>query len=101
MPIGIKYFSPVIPITSGCLPFESHLWLVLCNPFAIGYVTEFPVFRPNQYFFDHHLREGEEKWECYARVVRDIIANQMKIKLSNGVQIEDKFEYRKLILKNK
>jgi hypothetical protein len=25
----------------------------------------------------------------------------MKIKLENGVQIEDKFEYRKIILKNK
>ena len=75
MPIGIRYYSPVIPITTGCLAFESHLWLVLCNPFSIGHVTEFPVFKPNQFFFDNHLKEGEEKWECYARVVRDIIAS--------------------------
>ena len=54
MPIGIRYYSPVIPITTGCLAFESHLWLVLCNPFAIGHVTEFPVFKPNQFFFDNH-----------------------------------------------
>jgi len=51
MPIGIKYYSPVIPLTSGCLPFETHFWLALCNPFAIGYVTEFPVFKPNDFFF--------------------------------------------------
>ena len=85
MPIGIKYYSPVIPLTSGCLPFETHLWLALCNPFAIGYVTEFPFFKPNDFFFKKFLKEGEEKWECYARIMRDIISTQMKIKLENGV----------------
>ena len=30
-----------------------------------------PVFKPNEYFWKHHWREGkEEKWEAYARAVR-------------------------------
>ena len=74
MPIGIKYYSSVIPITSGCLPFETHLWLVMCNPFAVAHITEFPVFKPNDHFFNNFLKEGEKKWECYARVVREIMA---------------------------
>ena len=36
----------------------------------------YPVFKPNQYFWDNHWQEGkEEKWQAFARVVReDIIA---------------------------
>ena len=33
-----------------------------------------PVFKPNDYFWEHHWKqEGtvtEEKWETYARVIR-------------------------------
>lgn len=32
-----------------------------------------PIFRPNEFFWKNHQKEGEEKWETYARVLRDII----------------------------
>ena len=41
MPIGIKYDSGVIPISSGCMPFESHMALAASNPFAFVPI-EFP-----------------------------------------------------------
>jgi hypothetical protein len=38
-------------------------------------VIELPVFEPNDYFWKHHWQEGkEEKWEAFARVVRQIMA---------------------------
>jgi len=33
----------------------------------------FPTFKPNEYFWEHHQKEGEEKWETYARAIREII----------------------------
>lgn len=46
-----------------------------------GFVTfttlyEMPVFAPNDFFWQNHWKEGEEqKWEAFARVVREIIAD--------------------------
>ena len=53
-----------------------------------------PTFEPNEYFFKHHQREGEEEWECYARVIRQIIAKYSGLKLSDKT-VFDKFEYKK------
>lgn len=37
-------------------------------------VYEMPVFAPNDYFWANHWNEGkEEKWEAYARAIREII----------------------------
>jgi len=33
----------------------------------------FPVFRPNEYFWKNHHKEGEERWQTYARAIREII----------------------------
>jgi hypothetical protein len=51
MPIGIRYDSGVIPISSGCMPFESHMALAVSNPYAFCTVKELPLFKPNEYFF--------------------------------------------------
>jgi len=58
--------------------------------------TEFPVFRPNEYFFKHHQQEGEEKWETYARVIREIMSKHSGLQLSE-LSIEDKYTYKDLI----
>jgi len=55
-----------------------------------------PTFKPNEWFFKHHQKEGEEQWETYARVIREIMAEEGQLLLSN-LQIEDKFEYKKLL----
>jgi hypothetical protein len=35
---------------------------------------ELPVFAPNEFFWKNHVQQGEERWEAYARVIREIIA---------------------------
>ena len=60
------------------------------------HVYKMPVFEPNAYFFEHHQRKDEEKWQTYARVIRDIMADVGGLELSD-LTIEDKFEYKKLL----
>ena len=56
-------------------------------------VTELPVFAPNEYFWKHHWHEGkEEKWEAFARVVRQIMAEVGDFKISD-LTMQDKFDY--------
>jgi hypothetical protein len=57
---------------------------------------EFPTFKPNDYFWKNHQKEGEEKWETYARVIRHIMAIQGKFEESD-LQVEDKFSYKELL----
>ena len=62
----------------------------------------FPVFKPNEYFWKNHWDEssGEQKWEAFARVVRnDLIAKSMNLELSD-IAVEDKAEFKDII-KNK
>ena len=56
-----------------------------------------PVFTPNDYFWENHWRkEGEdkeEKWEAFARVVRQIMAEHGGYKLSD-LTMDDKLVYK-------
>ena len=58
-------------------------------------MTEMPVFEPNEYFWEHHLQPGEEKWQAYARAVRDVMADQGGLEKFETT-VEDKFEYKAL-----
>jgi hypothetical protein len=40
---------------------------------TVLHIKEYPVFKPNDYFFKHHSRDGEEKWQTFARVIREEI----------------------------
>ena len=56
-----------------------------------------PDFEPNEYFWEHHWQEGkEEKWEAFARVVRDILSEHSGLPKSD-LQMEDKFDYLKAL----
>ena len=56
-----------------------------------------PNFEPNEYFWKHHWQEGkEEKWETFARVVREIMCDHGGFKLSE-LKMEDKFAYVKAL----
>jgi hypothetical protein len=59
-PHGIKYTADTLPIESGAIPFESHLFLLGLNCWSSCEVTELPVFNPNQYLWDNHQKEGED-----------------------------------------
>ena len=59
----------------------------------------YPVFKPNEFFWANHWKEssGEQKWEAYARVIREeIIAKSFDMKLS-PVRMEDKLVLKPVI----
>ena len=66
------------------------------NPVAWGTLFEFPVFKPNDYFFKNHVREGEDKADAYGRVIQSIIAKQMNLQIAD-VDIKEKLAYREMI----
>jgi hypothetical protein len=74
--------------------FGAQSLLLGVIPFLNLKIKELPVFEPNEYFFKNHQKEGEEKWECYARIMRDIMAKEGNYSLSDNT-IEDKYEYKK------
>ena len=55
-----------------------------------------PVFEPNDYFWANHWDGKEEKWQAYARAIREIIANKGKFELFD-IQMEDKLMYKEII----
>jgi hypothetical protein len=57
---------------------------------------ELPIFRPNEYFWKHHQREDEEKWQTYSRVIRSLMSEVSGIPTLE-VSIEEKFEYKKIL----
>lgn len=54
-------------------------------------VDYLPVFKPNEFFWEHHWKKdsGEEKWEAFARVTREIMAKEGGFGLSE-LRMEDK-----------
>ena len=60
-------------------------------------IKELPNFEPNDYFWKNHWQEGkEEKWEAFARAMREIMADVGGFKLSE-LSMEHKLEYKNLI----
>ena len=64
---------------SGVYPVIEHIWICASNPWTSVEVIELPVFKPNPYFFEHHQKEGEEQWQTYARVIRDLMSEHSGI----------------------
>ena len=71
------------------------LYMILKTVYWTADLVQMPVFAPNEYFWQHHVREGEERWEAYARVVREIIREQGGFELYE-TSMEEKFEYKRL-----
>ena len=84
-------------VGNGVLPFEQYFLVLSCNLFAYATYKEFPVFRPNEYFWKNHVKEGEEKADAYCRVMREFLASEMDMPLSE-FSFRDKIEYRAKIL---
>lgn len=59
---------------------------------TVDYI-ELPVFAPNEYFWKHHWDGKEEKWQAYARAVRQIIAECGGFELYD-IEMENKLEYK-------
>ena len=91
-----KSFTKVSPSMDVC-GFISHLILSQgCGLMKIS-VHYLPDFEPNEYFWQHHWQEGkEEKWEAFARAVRDTLSEYSGLPKSE-LQMEDKFAYLKAL----
>lgn len=95
-PYGIKYTSCVTPVEACMIPMFEHIILLLSNPFAFATYTEFPVFRPNKFFLDNHVKEGEQPCEAFARAINTIMAEELHLNTSE-VTINKKFEFKQLM----
>lgn len=103
MPRAIRYnnFNMISP-SSGILDGYAHH--ILQNMYPVCWIDmwDMPVFKPNEWFFEHHQKEGEERWETYARVIRDIISENGNIEIAKHddgteIDIREKSEYKELL----
>jgi len=67
------------------------------HPFNTYTINFFPVFEPNEYFWKHHWepnQDKEKKYHTYARVIREIMINNSKLK--DGIKWSnlDRIEYQ-------
>lgn len=97
-PVSSKYYGPLINPSGDVTNMVAHFVLVTCNPYMTLHLKEYPVFKPNEYFWKHYWNEkgGEQRWEAYARVIREIIADGHNFPLAD-LQMEDKLYYKKLL----
>jgi hypothetical protein len=64
--------------------------------FGTLHMKVYPVFKPNDYFWEHHWDGKEQKWEAYARAVRQIIIDSHGF-ASSDIQMDDKFEFKDIM----
>lgn len=55
---------------SGVVDGSCHYIMICAMPWCSVTRVELPVFRPNEYFWKNHMKEGEEKADTYTRVIR-------------------------------
>ena len=97
-PIVLKYWTlGKIKASQDVLGISNHLNVIGLALAITLRVIELPVFAPNEYFWKHHWQQGkEEKWEAFARVTRQIMAEVGGFKLSD-LHMQDKFAYKKAL----
>jgi hypothetical protein len=95
-PYSFNYWSLRGKITHGDAT-HWHAWLIFAFNSIISTVTltEMPIFEPNEFFWKNHWDGKEEKWEAYARVIREIIAKEGGFEIFDS-QMEEKLVYKKL-----
>jgi lysophosphatidylcholine acyltransferase/lyso-PAF acetyltransferase len=99
-PITIKYLGPFTHIECCVFNFVASSILSSCVPYTTVTVRQLPVFMPNEYFFKHHTKEGEDRCQTYSRVIRHIMSKVGNFELSD-MHIEGKFKYKTYILGGK
>lgn len=59
-PTGITYKSALVSVGNAALPFAGHFLQVMGSPWTTCEMRIYPVFKPNEYFWTHHQKNGEE-----------------------------------------
>ena len=100
-PVIVEYNTEGMEMENCMMPIHGHIVLsAVTSTVKKITVVKLPTFKPNEYFFNKFARQGEEKWETYARVIREIMSDNSHLQLSDKT-IEDKFEYRKQLFPKK
>ena len=100
-PVIVEYDTEGMQMENCMMPIHGHIVLsAVTSTVKRIKIVKLPTFKPNEFFFNRYGMSGEEKWETYARVVREIMAENSHLKMSDKT-IEDKFEYRKLLFPKK
>lgn len=65
------------------MPMFAHFIFLTSLGYIVLDIKEYPVFKPNDYFWEHHWDPNgkEAKWEVFARVIRNLIASSFDLKL--------------------
>ena len=75
--------------------FEKHQLVDASTGAITAKLDVLPTFCPNDYFWEHHWKEGEEeKWQAYARAIQTIMATHLGVPMSD-LTMEDKLAYKK------
>lgn len=86
--------------SSGVMEGLPHYLIGASTPFSWLEIIHLPIFKPNDYFFEHHQQEGEEKYQTFMRVVRQIMSEVSGLPMID-CNIEEKFEYKKMLFPSK
>jgi len=84
----VKYdnFSGICP-SLLTVPAHYVLFLNCCrHPFGSATITKFPVFKPNQYFWDNFwepVKDKESRADTYCRIMRTIYLEETGLKDSS------------------
>ena len=83
-PYTFTYVGKIKP-NYGAMNVVDSVATIMMNYYSGMIIKEMPVFKPNEYFWKHHWdpKSGEERWEAYARVMRNLIAEHSGCKLGN------------------
>lgn len=94
----MKYYAPMMNPAHDVMPMAVHFILMMIGGYIIIYTKEYPVFKPNEYFWKNHWDEksGIPKWEAYMNVIRNLMAKSFNFKLSD-LAIEDKAVYKSIL----
>lgn len=78
MPFSIKFERPwgTSPDMVG-IDVKLVYYLCCCSPpWGTIHHVMYPTFKPNQFLWDNHMRDGEDKAKCYMRVMRQIMIKE-------------------------
>jgi hypothetical protein len=100
---GVKLYAQSVrsllgpEITSGApISTPAYFAIIFTSGISPIYLSEMPVFTPNEYFWKHHWDGKEEKWMAFARAVRQVIANELGVPTSES-SLREKFEYKAMM----
>lgn len=90
LPVFIKYSSARFNPAHDVMPMHVHFMVLLCQFTNYLEVTELPIFEPNEHLFKTYAKPKEEKWETYARAVRDVLSQVSGLPTSE-LSVKEKF----------